>query len=59
MISGIKMEELLESGHSGIYNVEMVTKYVVLQSLGIHLIHMGLIKKANQKNAAFVHIDIF
>ena len=40
MFSGIKMEEFMESEHSGIFRVELVTKNVVLGSSGTHFMHM-------------------
>ena len=40
MFSGMKMEEFMESEHSGIFRVELVTKSVVLGSSGTHSINM-------------------
>ena len=40
MFPGMKMKELMESEHSGIFRVEMVIKNVVLGSSGTHFIHM-------------------
>ena len=40
MFSGIKMEELIESEHSGIFRVKLVTKNVVLDSSGTHFMYM-------------------
>ena len=34
------MEEFMESEHSGIFQVELVTKNVVLGSSGTHFMHM-------------------
>ena len=42
MSSGIEMEEFMESEHSGIFRVEMVTKTVVLGSLGTHFVIIGV-----------------
>ena len=41
MFSGIKMEEFTESEHSGIFRVELVTKNVVLGSLGTLEVKFG------------------
>ena len=35
-------DEFMESKHSGIFRVEMVTKSVVLGSPGIHFMHMAV-----------------
>ena len=43
MFSGMKMEKFIESEHSGIFPIELVTKNVVPQSLGIHFMHIILI----------------
>ena len=40
MFSGITMEEFVESEHSGIFRVELVTKSVVLASSGTRFMHM-------------------
>ena len=40
MFSGIKLEELMESEHSGIFRVELVTKNVVFGASGTHFMHM-------------------
>ena len=40
MFSGMKTEDFMESEHSGIFWVELVTKNVVLGFLGTHLMHM-------------------
>ena len=34
------MEEFMESEHYGIFRVELVTKNVVIGSLGTHFMHM-------------------
>ena len=36
------MEEFMESQHSGIFRVELVTKYVVLGSSQIHFMHISV-----------------
>ena len=41
MLSDIKMEEFMESELSGIFQVELVTKNVVLGSSGTHFMHMS------------------
>ena len=43
MFSGIKMEEFMESDHSGIFRIELVTKNVVLGLLGTHFMYMEVI----------------
>ena len=48
MFSGIKMEEFMESEHSGIFRVELVTKNVVLGSSGTHFMHMRVKPCNNQ-----------
>ena len=40
MFSGMKMEEFMESEHSGIFRVELVTKDVMPGSSGTHFMHM-------------------
>ena len=40
MFSGIKMDEFVESEHSGIFGVELVTKSVVFGSSGTRFMHM-------------------
>ena len=40
MFSGMKTEEFMESEHSGIFRVELVTKNVALGSSGTHFMHM-------------------
>ena len=40
MFSGIKKDELMESEHSGIFQVELVTKIVVLGSSRTYFMHM-------------------
>ena len=42
MFSGMKMEEFMESEHSGIFRVELVTKNVVPGSSGTHFMRMGI-----------------
>ena len=44
MFSGIKMEEFMESEHSGIFRVELLTKNVVLGLCGTHFMHMRVKK---------------
>ena len=48
MFSGIKMEEFMESEHSGIFRVELVTKNVVLGSSGTHFTHMRVKNESNK-----------
>ena len=43
LFSGIKMEEFMESEHSGFFRVELVTKNVVPGSSGTHFMHMRVI----------------
>ena len=40
MFSGMKIEEFMESKYSGIFRVELVTKNMVLGSLGPIYLHM-------------------
>ena len=67
MFSGIKLEELMESEHSGIFRVELVTKNVVFGSSGTHFMHMKLkdflliwshlLKKSLMETSFFVQCD--
>ena len=38
---GIKMEEFMESEYSGIFQVELVTKNVVVESSKTHVMYMS------------------
>ena len=40
MFSSIKIEEFMESKHSAVFRVELVTKNAVLESWGTHFMHM-------------------
>ena len=46
MFSSIKMEEYMESEHSGIFRVKLVTKNIVRGSLGTQFMHMRVKKVA-------------
>ena len=42
MFSGIKMEEFMESEHSGIFRVELVNKNVAIGLSGTHFMHLSV-----------------
>ena len=44
MFSGMKMKEFIESEHSGIFQAELATKYVVPGRSGTHFMHMRVNK---------------
>ena len=48
MFSGMKMEELMESEHYGIFRVEVVTKNVVPGLSGTHFIHMSVKARSSE-----------
>ena len=53
MFSGMKMEEYMESEHSGVFWVKLVAKNIVLGSSGTRFMHMRV--KGNQSDrSAFV-----
>ena len=53
MFSSIKMEEYMESEHSGIFWVKLVAKNIVLGSPGTHFMHMR-VKNASEINTDFL-----
>ena len=59
MFSGIKMEEFMESEHSGIFRVELVTKNVVLGSSGTHFMRMRVkeIKRLKSLQKAEAYLE--
>ena len=56
MFSGIKMEKFVESEHSGILRVELVTKNVVLGSSGTYFMHMRV---KNDEKCFLFHLKRF
>ena len=59
MFPGIKTEKFIESEHSGIFRVKLVTKNVVLGSSGIHFMHM-MVKRLymGTKNFATFYVEV-
>ena len=59
MFSGIKMEEFMESEHSGIFQAELVTKNVVLGLSGTHFLHMRVkvVSTVGDTNTEFCFTD--
>ena len=57
MFSGMKMEEFMESEHSGIFRVELITKNVVLGSSGTHFTHVRVKGKPTGNSPAQIRVN--
>ena len=57
MFFGMKMEEFIESEHSGIFRVELITKNVVLGSSGTHFMHVRVKGKPTWNSLSQIRVN--